>query len=259
MNFKFIRLIHFIAFVLIISACSDDNGLTPDPNDKWAYHRNNVGASANHLLSNKDFNRITVEILYMDGARPTNQSIDALETFIEESLHKGAGINIKLTEISDPGHQSYSIDDVIALEEDGRTEFSAGSKIAVSFLFINGASDRDDGDRRILGIAYYNTSMVIFHETIRDISGGVGQPSRTNVEQTVVNHEFGHILGLVDIGSPMQTDHIDEGRGAHCDNDECLMHYTMKSDDIVSVLLSGGSVPEFDQNCLNDLKANGGR
>ena len=43
--------------------------------------------------------------------------------------------------------------------------------------------------------------MVIFGKTIHDNSGALGQTSRTKLESTVLDHEFGHILGLVDIGS----------------------------------------------------------
>lgn len=90
------------------------------------------------------------------------------------------------------------------------------------------------------------------------ISGGIGEPSQSVVEQTVTKHEVGHLLGLVDNGTPMQNDHKDEDWGAHCDIDECLMYYAITRDFLGDFLL-GGSVPEFDEFCIEDLQANGGR
>ena len=82
--------------------------------------------------------------------------------------------------------------------------------------------DEYAGDPNVLGIAYRNTSMAIFQETIARHTGGALEPSAATVEGTVAAHEFGHVLGLVNNGSPME--HQDEPHGRHCDNEDCLMY-----------------------------------
>ena len=72
---------------------------------------------------------------------------------------------------------------------------------------------------------------------------------------TLLEHEFGHLLGLVGQGTPMQIDHRDAVNGAHCNNPGCLMFYTIET-------MSAGSnyvSPDFNANCKADLKANGGK
>jgi hypothetical protein len=94
--------------------------------------------------------------------------------------------------------------------------------------------------------------------TIANNSGGFSQPSRETVETTVLQHEFGHILGLVGNGTPTVQDHQDEANGAHCDVDTCLMYFAVRTSDFVNNLM-GGNVPELDSQCIQDLQANGGK
>ena len=109
----------------------------------------------------------------------------------------------------------------------------------------------------MLGFAYNNTSIAIFGEKIRDHSGSISQPATATVEGVVLNHELGHLLGLVNSGSTMQTEHQDEPHGKHCDDPDCLMYYAVRTTDFIANLL--GDMPTLDANCLDDLAANGGR
>ena len=84
-------------------------------------------------------------------------------------------------------------------------------------------------------------------------------PSLEVLETTVVNHEFGHLLGLVNAGSPLQSDHQDTEHGKHCTEQDCLMYYTAETGEGIINMLSGGSVPSLDAQCIADLQANGGK
>ncbi len=127
--------------------------------------------------------------------------------------------------------------------------------MAVNILYTNG---QYTGSANTLGIAYRNTSIALFGKTIHDNSGGVGQTSRTKLEATVLEHEIGHLLGLVDLGSSMQVDHKDSSNGNHCNNKNCLMYYASETTDILGFIITG-SIPQLDTNCKADLKANGGK
>lgn len=59
--------------------------------------------------------------------------------------------------------------------------------------------------------------MVLFQSRIEELSGGVGQSSTSLLTSSVLGHEFGHILGLVNAGSTPQGDHQDTANGRHCD------------------------------------------
>jgi predicted Zn-dependent protease len=65
--------------------------------------------------------------------------------------------------------------------------------------FIDGASASDSGNSYVLGTAYRNTSFVIYEKTIQSLSDSPFEP-RSLFETTVITHEFGHILGLTNLG-----------------------------------------------------------
>ena len=125
-------------------------------------------------------------------------------------------------------------------------------------LFLDGSSSEDTQNGKILGEAYLNTSMVFYEKSIVSSSGGFGQPSRAILEATVMRHEFGHNLGLVNLGTPMVVDHEDTSHAHHCDNKNCLMYWRVNTSNFVGNL-AAGPIPQLDQNCLNDLQANGGK
>ncbi len=56
----------------------------------------------------------------------------------------------------------------------------------------------------------------------------------------------------------MQTEHQDEPNGRHCDNSNCLMFSNINSSDAVANIFGNG-IPFLDNNCVNDLRANGGK
>lgn len=254
-----LRTLAFFAVALVAAACSDAATPTdPDPRpfDPDPYdHARAPGASAADLLSSEDYDSLVVEIQYVEGFRPTDEGLAILETFLGERLNKPRGIEIRVQPALQIQTQaSYSAADVRALEEDHRTAFTEESTLAVYFLFLNGEFSAQPN---VLGIAHNNTSMAIFEETIQDNTGGLTQPSQSIVEGTVLRHEMGHNLGLVDNGSPMQVDHQDTGHGEHCDDESCLMHYAVRTTDFIANLT--GDAPVLDQNCIDDLRANGGK
>ena len=225
-------------------------------NDPGAYaHDLAPGASARDFLSSGEFDRLVVEVQYVAGFRPTDAGLQALQTFLNARLNKPGGIEIRLgAALQIPQRASYSLNDIRALEHQHRTVYTEGTTIAAYLLFLDGEYA---GGSNVLGIAYNNTSMAVFDEQILQHTGGPLEPAQHTVEATVANHEFGHLLGLVNNGSTMQTEHQDEPNGEHCDNPDCLMHYTVRLSDFVSNLLNG--MPQLDQNCLDDLRANGGK
>ncbi len=121
--------------------------------------------------------------------------------FLSDRLNKPRGISLQVESIPSPGQATYTVEDVVGLEQRHRTAFTEASTLAVYFLFLDGEFSED---ANVLGFAYYNTSMAIFQEKIEDNTGGALQPSQSTAEGVVLSHEIGHNLGLVANGSPMQ-------------------------------------------------------
>lgn len=217
-----------------------------------------VGATAYNLLSDLQFNTLYIDLMYMEDHAPTDASVNNMVDFLETYVRKPGGIHVQQRSITSTGQDTYSAQDIRNIEDAHRQLFNTENSLAISFIFLDGEYAGNSGDSKVLGIAYRNTSMAIFQETVIEYSGGLTQPSRTKLESTIINHEIAHILGLVNNGTPMQTDHQDGAHGHHCDNSGCLMYYSVETTDIVDNLIGNG-IPELDQNCKHDLSSNGGK
>lgn len=260
------RLTPIILAILVVAApgvsCGDSSPVGPGddngPNGPDPYsHTLGAGASANDFLSGESYTELVVEIDYMTGHAPDSDALDQLATFLEARLNKTTITFRTPTEIAAGGQQTYTVSDIRSLEEANRDDFTEGGTLTAYMLFVDGTFEQEN----VLGVAYYNTSTAYFGGAYEEASGGLGQPSRTLTEATSFRHEFGHLFGLVAIdgsGTEMQTEHQDEAHGHHCDNDQCLMYYAIESTDLFGGVL-GAEIPSLDQNCIDDLRANGGR
>jgi predicted Zn-dependent protease len=212
------------------------------------------GYSAHDLLSSSLCNSMRVEIQYMKGFQPDAASIDNLTQFLKARLNKPNGIVMEMKEIPASGQGSYTAESIRNIERLHRSGLPNYNEMNIYVLFVDGQYS----DPNVLGLAYYNTSICIMGKTIQDNSGGITQVNRTTLTSVVLEHEFGHLMGLVDIGSNMVTAHSDPNDRAHCNNKNCLMYRSVETTDLLGFLLTG-NVPELDANCLADLKANGGK
>ena len=169
-------------------------------------------------------------------------------------IDKPGGVTVMMTKsgIPAPGH-ALTLDEVRAIEDANRTLFLTADTAVFYYLVVSDPSADDTAQFKVLGLAHRASSMVVFEGTIASISGGLGQPSRDVVESTVVAHEFGHILGLVNAGTPMVQPHEDAAHGAHDVNKDCLMYFANNSSEFVANLLGGGVVADFDAQCKADL------
>ncbi len=247
-------LILFSCIICVLGCRKTFNPYADNPGDPDYFYNRPVGASANELLSDTKYKSLKIEIQYMTGFEPSATSVTHLQNILSGLLNKPSGISIVTKEIPVASSAVLSIDQIYEIERANRSVFTTGDQLGVYLLITNG-SFTDNG---VLGAAYRNSSMVLFGKKIKDNSGGLGQPSRTKLESTVIEHEFGHVLGLVGIGSPMQSNHNDAAHNNHCNNSECLMYYSADTNEILGFLITG-NIPSFDANCLGDLHANGGK
>ena len=238
------------------SCGGDDNGPGGGGNNGNSANLQSVGDSAADLLSGGTYQTLQVEIQYASGFRPPQQSIDFLQSFLNNRLNKTGGINITVNEISTPGKSTYSLAELREIEDSNRTKYNSGNTIATYFFFADGNYDQS---ANVLGVAHRNTSMVLFQKRIEELSGGIGQASTELVTSSVMAHEFGHILGLVNAGTPMQTEHQDEPNGRHCDVESCLMYFAVETSGGLNDLIGMSQPPSLDSQCIADLQGNGGK
>jgi hypothetical protein len=78
-------------------------------------------------------------------------------------------------------------------------------------------------------------------------------------EALLLQHEVGHVLGLVNFGLPLQSPHQDPRHGPHDIDPACIMYWSYDGLDLVTAavaeLVSGAPAVAFDDACLADLAA----
>lgn len=260
---RLIRVLFWLILVPFLILGCGDSGNTPvgpdtgqgNSGDSRPFsHTSFPGASAEAFLTSSRFTDLQVEIDYMQGHEPTSEAISSLQSFLEQRLNKST-ISITVTEIPAGGQSTYTLNNVRTREVDHRDTYteSSGSTLYAYMIILDGKYIDDN----TLGIAYYNTSAALFGGTIESITGSPPvTPSKEKVERTVINHEFGHLLGLVGSGSPLQSEHKTEN-SSHCTTDGCLMEPAIETVNFFENF--SGEVPELDELCIQDLQANGGK
>jgi hypothetical protein len=250
---------HVIKLIFIIScffvSCSEDNFGVNNTNYPF---KERVGFSANDILSKEIFTDIFIEILYVEGYQPTEESLNNLKIFIENRTYKSnIVIHKKLIEIGLKA--TYSIDDIREIENKNRSSFTSEKEIVITGLFLNGSSPTNSDEGVVYGTAFRNTSFVIFEETIHKATGSPLKPSRIALESTTILHEFCHLFGLVNIGTIMLNKHQDIENGSHCIIEDCLMYYKTENSGRIIDFVGENQIPQLDSFCIEDLQQNGGK
>jgi predicted Zn-dependent protease len=263
---RFLPAVATIGFALLLYGCSDTstptgpedppNGSDDDDTPVQFNSEAAPGDSARSFLDDRRFTVLSLEVDYMEGYEPTSDALDSLKTALNAHLSKSSLHIPTPTQIPAAGQGPYSTDQVRGLEEEHRNHYTRAESdtLWAYFLVVDGKYSSEN----VVGIAYYNTSMAFFGKTIEEITGGVTKPSREKVEATVFRHEFGHNLGLVNNGIPMQQDHQDDDNGPHCTNEQCVMYYAIETTDYFANVFDG-TIPTFEQFCTADMAAQDGQ
>ncbi|TCJ14556.1 hypothetical protein EPD60_11270 [Flaviaesturariibacter flavus] len=220
-----------------------------------ALNTGRVGSAARHLLTDSPFTSVLVEIQYMERFEPDPKAVSNLIRFIERFAHKPDGVRVVQQVIPSAADTLYSLEEVMALEKQHRKFYNEGSQLALYLLYTNGVFVQTE----MLGHAYSATSAAIFGKNVIENSNAVTRPSRTNLETKVAEHEIAHLMGLVNVGTPLQSDHKDNSHGKHCLNRKCLMYYITDTEESPNLVYARKPLPTLCADCRADLRAHGGK
>jgi len=245
--------------IALVSCNRNKIGYTvPVVNPTVSYDNQTVGVSANDLLSAQRYKAINIQFCNVNKHPFPDSVVQAGVAFLNKYCNKPDGIYISYKNIPLQGGNLY-VDDLITIEKLYREKFQVSGRDGIDTLGIFVLlTEGDYYEKNVLGVAYKNTSVALFGGIIAENSGGLGQPSFASVTTAVLQHELGHILGLVNVGTALQSNHQDEAHGKHCDVPGCLMNYQMQTTDIKNIFF-GNTIPVLDPKCEADLRANGGK
>ena len=284
---KSFQLLMVLALCSVLLACSknDSNEGSQSTRVNKTANLQSTGDSANDILSNTNFDKMLIEIAYVSGFKPTESAISQFTDFLRQYTFK-QDIEVSYLELDSPDQENLELQEIADLEKENRTAYNDGKTLAVYIYFADVPSEGDDLSEGLLtvGAVYRNTSMIIYENTIRRLASQNPLVTVADIESATLNHEFGHLFGLVDLGSSMVNDHEDPANENHCDVAGCLMRAELqfgggaaRSSDAgkgfnATCNLSGttvlkmlqsksgkGNTVALDAECVLDLKANGGR
>ncbi|MCM2277281.1 MAG: hypothetical protein NDJ89_04340 [Oligoflexia bacterium] len=249
----------FIALTLTAAcgAVTNDYSRKRLRGDKGVYQPGmRVGFSAGELLRTSHFDRVVVEIQSVRGFAPSQEAVNLTQRFLERHLKRSPGqIQIHASDsipvASLGGKTRFTLSDVRFIESRYRRRYTQKGTLTIYLLFLNGSSADDHGEFKMLGQAHSNTSIVIYENTILEKVAENPNASRPVAEATIIAHELGHVLGLVNIDRRSGTGHEDPLHANHCDDPRCLMHFTAENTLFVSPT---GAVPELTESCLRELE-----
>ena len=256
---KVLSLLTIGLFLSIASCSKEDDPLNNPVALNTNTNKQQTGSSANDLLSDKKFKSMVIEVVYVAGFEPSAQSITNFVNFLTARTYKPVGISVIKRSIASPLSSPYTNEEIVIIEDANRTKYNTADQIAVWAFFADGKSSQDTDTSVILGTAYRNTSFVIYEQTVHGLSDSPFEPNRSLLETTVITHEFGHILGLTNLGTTLQSNHEDTQHPKHCIEKTCLMFWSAEIGGGIGNMVSSGSAPQLDAQCIADLRANGGK
>jgi hypothetical protein len=252
---KVIYSVLFLAFIFF--QCGKESGLpASNPGYTPASYNHNLypGNSAKDFLRSTVYKSLRVEIQHMPGFKPEPFCISLLTGFLEARLNKPEGIIIQLKEIDPTLKTIFSASEIADFEKNNRTVYTSGSQLGAYILLIDGSYSNGS----VLALSYKNTSLCLFGEPFKYFSFGASEEAKAISMALLMEHELGHLFGLVDCGTFMVADHLDPEHTNHCINSTCLIHHSFESQARIFAR-NYQEIPSLDLPCLNDLKANGGK
>jgi len=252
MKTYFSRFLLLLSILTIIVSCKKDDDTAID-NSK-AENLLGLGESAEDILSDDIYKSLVVELVYSNGFRPEQRTIDNFRQFLNDRVNKPEGISIIETVIAPPAGEPFTTQEIRDIETEYRTKYTVDDQIAIYVFFANGNSQSDTNSTVTLGTAYRNTSVVLFQETLQGLD-----VDRFLVEATTLQHEFGHLFGLVNISDDdIHTDHEDPDNSKHCIVEDCLMYFASTIPSTIPDPMKS-DIPQLDALCIADLQAKGGK
>ena len=205
------------------------------------------------ILGASPARRLVIEIAYVSGRRPSQQAVDHLTTILKRETVKSEGV-VATFDAQLPGtRSSYSLNDLLALEQRYRRLHSNGEVATIWIAALNGDYAGGSGT---LGLAFTATAFALFEDQIQQAANVF--VSADSIERSVITHEMGHLLGLVNIGYRSHYDHEDPQHPHHSKYQTSVMYWAVE-DTSIATILRGGPPDDFDRYDRADLALLRGR
>jgi hypothetical protein len=199
------------------------------------------------MLLGKDspVKKIVYELMEQEGLAPRQKTLDHVISNLKK--YSGKAIEIQHTPLP-PGPSQWSSEQLHRYADQYTKHKSGGDTAVLHVLFVHGSLPG------AAGVATRGDVLSMFPDTYK---GGSPTVTEERVEDVVVTHETGHILGLVDLWLALgRGDFKDDPApgGHHSPNRNSVMYWRVETLDVLT-FFQGGPPNEYDALDQRDLMA----
>ena len=222
------------------------------------------------MLWSNPYPFLAIEVDHVEGSKPSRFALESLAATLRDVTGKQKVTLLPLETI--PPQATSTIEEKTWTDEelqqiaaetlDSATPDSYGTnKTAVlHILYLDGnyVTGPEYGGEYANGVAIDGTVFLFIGRSAVDSADSRPAPTPGDlIQRSVLIHEAGHVLGLVNHGIPMQRNHEDPQSRFHSVNPESVMHAGVDHFRAqVGILLPDKAPPHaFDQDDLADIRA----
>ncbi|MFQ6012464.1 MAG: hypothetical protein ACE5LS_02315 [Thermoplasmata archaeon] len=205
------------------------------------------GDQALELLQGAPYSKLLIEVDHTPGDAPEASALVILQTRL---LAYTAKESVEITSgVIAVNQTTFDTLDLLELERAHRDSVTGGDTFTLYILSI--AGELANGGESALAAAYTASSLAIFKDVISRATLRPG-PSLAEVEASVLVHEVGHLMGLVNLVYTSDLDYEDPAHPFHSDNSTDVMYWAIESAPFIQPPNDFGAETRFDLQKLRD-------
>lgn len=207
------------------------------------------GGLALACLRDDTYRELVIEIDHAPGYNPETSTVNLLKQRLGQVCDKPDGIRIEMSEVNFAETSTWTATKVREIAHE-TVDTSPQTSVLTWHVIMPQGTYSDDN---VLGVAVDASTIALFSDSIDDAAPFLNpRISSEDIENSVMVHEFGHLLGLVNLVYTSPADHEDSEHPGHSNNEDSVMYWAVETMTISSYF-SGDLPTEFDQDDLDDM------